>query len=41
MGKRKIICGNNSCKHYSGDGMCDTNIVLDAVEIQQNHVIII
>lgn len=29
MGKRKIICGNNSCKHYSGDGMCDTNIVLD------------
>lgn len=29
MGKRKIICGNNSCKHYSGDGVCDTNIVLD------------
>lgn len=30
MGKRKITCNNNSCKHYISGGVCDTCITITA-----------
>lgn len=30
MGKRKITCNNNSCKHYISGGGCDTCITITA-----------
>ena len=30
MGKRKITCNNNSCKHYETGGTCNTCITLDS-----------
>ena len=31
MGKRKIICNNNYCKHHISGGGCDTCITLDGL----------